>query len=71
MARLYFVAAPQVPYTDLELDETLARAKRAFRRGIPIDRIELDDGSILKPPEVRRLIRERGTRIPGRPRRYG
>jgi len=59
-----------IPFSYIEFDDALGRAKLEIEQGGDVRKIESDDGFTLKPSQIRKLIRERGSKLLGRPRTY-
>ncbi len=57
---------PSGPYD--ERDDALAAARIARENQLGVQLIEGDDGTELRLPEIRELIRKRGRALDGRPR---
>ena len=58
--------APSGPYD--ERDDALAAARIARENQLGVQLIEGDDGTELRLPEIRELIKKRGRALDGRPR---
>jgi hypothetical protein len=58
--------SPSGPYD--ERDDALAAARIARENELGVQLIEGDDGSELRLPEIRELIKKRGRALDGRPR---
>jgi hypothetical protein len=54
----------------LELDDALGAAQLAWDRGAHVRRIQTDDGAVLMPGGIERLILDRGDALKGRPSAY-
>jgi len=59
--------SPSGPYDDR--DDALAAARLARENELGVQLIEGDDGSELRLPQIRELIKRRGRALDGRPRR--